>query len=54
MSRIFERYFTSKETGTGLGLMVVERIISAHNGTLQVESVEGSGTTFTVYFPYES
>jgi len=54
MSRIFERYYTSKETGTGLGLMVVERIISAHNGTLQVESVEGSGTTFTVYFPYDS
>ena len=52
LSRIFDRYFTSKETGTGLGLAVVERIISAHNGTLSVASEEGKGTTFTMYFPY--
>ncbi len=51
LSRIFDRYFTSKETGTGLGLAVVERIVSAHSGTLRVESVEGDGTTFTLYFP---
>jgi signal transduction histidine kinase/FixJ family two-component response regulator/putative methionine-R-sulfoxide reductase with GAF domain len=51
LSRIFERYYTTKETGTGLGLAVVERIISAHNGTLKVESTEGQGTTFTLYFP---
>jgi len=51
LSRIFDRYYTTKETGTGLGLPVVERIISAHGGTFNVESVEGSGTTFTVYFP---
>jgi signal transduction histidine kinase/FixJ family two-component response regulator len=51
LSRIHERYFTTKETGIGLGLAVVERIISAHNGTLKVESVEGEGTTFTIYFP---
>ncbi len=51
LSRIFERYYTTKETGTGLGLVVVERIISAHTGTLQVTSVEGKGTIFTVYLP---
>ncbi|MCK4301706.1 MAG: hypothetical protein KAW91_02975, partial [candidate division Zixibacteria bacterium] len=51
LSRIFDRYYTSKETGTGLGLAVVERIVSAHSGTLRVESVEGEGTTFTLYFP---
>ena len=51
LSRIFERYYTTKETGTGLGLAVVERIISAHNGTLKVDSTEGQGTTFTLYFP---
>ncbi|MFQ5452799.1 MAG: nitrogen regulation protein NR(II), partial [Candidatus Zixiibacteriota bacterium] len=52
LSKIFDRYFTSKQTGTGLGLAVVERIISAHNGTLKVTSKDGKGTTFSVYFPY--
>ncbi len=52
LSKIFDRYFTTKATGTGLGLAVVERIISAHDGTLSVQSDEGKGTTFTVYFPY--
>jgi len=51
LPRIYERYFTTKETGIGLGLAVVERIISAHNGTLKVESVEDKGTTFTIYLP---
>ena len=53
ISKIFDRYFTTKDSGTGLGLAVVERIISAHNGTLKVESVEGKGSTFTIYFPLE-
>lgn len=53
LSKVFDRYYTTKETGTGLGLVVVERIISAHNGTLHIQSVEGEGTTFSVYFPYE-
>ncbi|MEW6051238.1 MAG: response regulator [Candidatus Zixiibacteriota bacterium] len=51
LAKIFDRYYTTKETGTGLGLAVVERIISAHGGTLKVESTEGVGTCFTVYFP---
>lgn len=52
--KIFDRYFTTKSTGTGLGLAVVERIISAHGGTLKVDSKEGEGTTFTIYFKRES
>lgn len=52
LHKIFDRYYTSKDTGTGLGLAVVERIISAHGGTLHVDSDEGVGTTFTLYFPY--
>jgi signal transduction histidine kinase/FixJ family two-component response regulator/putative methionine-R-sulfoxide reductase with GAF domain len=52
LSRVFDRYFTTKETGTGLGLAVVERVISAHNGTLHLESTEGKGTTVSIYFPY--
>ncbi len=54
LSRIFDRYYTTKDTGTGLGLAVVERIISAHAGTLSVSSEAGKGTTFTLYFPYQS
>ncbi|MEW5795109.1 MAG: GAF domain-containing protein [Candidatus Zixiibacteriota bacterium] len=53
LSRVFDRYFTTKETGTGLGLAVVERVISAHSGTLHLSSVEGKGTTVSVYFPYK-
>jgi signal transduction histidine kinase/FixJ family two-component response regulator/putative methionine-R-sulfoxide reductase with GAF domain len=52
LSRVFDRYFTTKESGTGLGLAVVERVVSAHNGTLHLASVEGRGTTVTIYFPY--
>ena len=53
LSKIFDRYFTTKSTGTGLGLAVVERVISAHGGTLSVDSEYGKGTTFTMYFPLE-
>jgi len=51
LSRIFDRYYTSKDTGTGLGLVVVERIISAHGGTLEVHSTLEKGTDFILYFP---
>ncbi len=51
ISRVFDRYFTTKETGTGLGLAVVERVMSAHSGTLHLESTEGKGTTVSLYFP---
>jgi len=51
LSKIFDRYYTTKKTGTGLGLAVVERIISAHGGTLSVQSEYGRGTDFTLYFP---
>nr|MBN2277551.1 GAF domain-containing protein [candidate division Zixibacteria bacterium] len=51
LSKIFDRYYTTKETGTGLGLVVVERIISAHGGTFEVISEYGKGTDFTLYFP---
>lgn len=53
-SRLFDRYFTTKETGTGLGLAVVERVMSAHNGTVGVESAIGQGATITLYFPNET
>ncbi len=52
-SRIFEPFFTTKETGkgTGLGLAIVAQVVEDHLGKIQVESKEGSGTTFHVSLP---
>ena len=41
----------TKETGTGLGLAIVRKAIDDHNGTIEVESTQGRGTTFTVKLP---
>jgi two-component system, sporulation sensor kinase E len=51
MDRIFEPYFTTKGSGAGLGLMIVERIINQHNGRLIVTSTPGRGTSVTVRLP---
>jgi len=51
LNRIFERYFTTKDGGTGLGLAVVDRIIKAHNGFISVESKPQVGTTFEIFLP---
>jgi len=51
VSKIFEPYFSTKETGTGLGLAIVQKIVEVHNGTIDVESKEGVGTKFTVKLP---
>jgi two-component system cell cycle sensor histidine kinase/response regulator CckA len=48
---IFEPLFTTKKSGTGLGLSVVWQIVAAHHGRVFAESVRGAGTTFHVYIP---
>ena len=51
LAHLFEPYRTSKEKGTGLGLMITKRIVTAHGGTIAAESAPGEGTTFTVVLP---
>jgi signal transduction histidine kinase len=51
LSKIFEPYFSTKETGTGLGLAIVKKVVEIHNGTIEVESKTGEGTKFTVRLP---
>jgi PAS domain S-box-containing protein len=51
IGRLFEPYFTTKEGGTGLGLMIVQRIVREHGGSIEVESNQGHGTTFRIKLP---
>ena len=51
INRIFEPFYTTKKKGTGLGLMIVQRIVRAHNGRIELESHVGRGTTFRVWLP---
>jgi signal transduction histidine kinase len=51
ISKIFEPYFSTKETGTGLGLAIVQKIVDVHNGTIVVESNVDDGTRFIVRLP---
>jgi signal transduction histidine kinase len=51
LARIFEPFFPTKATGSGLGLAVVKRIVDAHGGEVLVRSEAGRGTCFTLRFP---
>ncbi len=51
MQKIFEPYFSTKNTGTGLGLTIVYKIIKEHGGDILVESKPGQGTTFVIFLP---
>lgn len=50
-ARVFEPYFTTKVTGTGLGLTMVYKIIQEFNGSIEVKSFVGEGTEFTILLP---
>ena len=54
LSRIFEPYHTTKKVGTGLGLMIVERIMREHGGQIGIDSKEGVGTVVTLEFPKQN
>jgi PAS domain S-box-containing protein len=51
LSKIFEPYFTTKETGSGLGLTLVFKIVREHRGEISVKSQEGKGTRFKITLP---
>ena len=51
--KIFEHFYTTKKSGTGLGLATVNRIIQSHNGYIKVHSKINKGTTFELYIPVQ-
>jgi signal transduction histidine kinase len=51
LAKIFDLYFTTKPSGTGIGLSLVYRTVQLHNGDIDVESTPGVGTTFVIKMP---
>jgi two-component system sensor histidine kinase HydH len=51
LDKVFEPFFSTKRKGTGLGLAIVNQIVEGHGGEIQVESMEGEGTTFRITLP---
>ncbi len=51
VKHIFEPFFTTKKKGTGLGLMIVQRIVRQHGGHIELESRAGQGATFRLWLP---
>ena len=53
VGRIFDPFFTSRPTGTGLGLWIVLRLVQTMHGSIDVNSVPGQGTRFRIHIPRE-
>jgi signal transduction histidine kinase len=51
MGNLFQPFFTTRKTGTGLGLLIVRRIVREHGGEIDIESREGQGTKVTLFLP---
>ena len=53
LKNLFTPFFTTREKGSGLGLMIVQRIVRAHKGRIEVESQPGRGTEFRIFLPLQ-
>lgn len=53
IDKIYQVYYSTKKTGTGLGLPTVKRIIEGHKGTISVHSEEGKGSSFLIQIPFK-
>lgn len=51
LDRLFKPFFTTKQKGTGLGLLSCRRIVTNHGGVMRIESAPGKGSTFAIYLP---
>jgi len=51
LKNIFEPFYTTSDKGTGLGMFIVNSVVSDYNGEILVKSEEGKGTEFTIYLP---
>ena len=51
VQRVFTPFYTTKKEGTGLGLALVQQIVTEHGGHVECESVSGKSTTFTIFLP---
>lgn len=54
IDKVFDPYFSTKSQGSGLGLSIVHSIVTRHDGHIQVDSVPGEGTSFSIYLPAAS
>ena len=53
MQQVFNPFFTTKDSGTGLGLPITHKVITEHHGQIDVESEKGEGTMFTIQLPID-
>ncbi|MFH1198352.1 MAG: ATP-binding protein [bacterium] len=53
LKKIFDLYFTTKVSGSGIGLSIVQKIINEHNGSISVESIVNRGTKFLIHLPVD-
>ena len=54
LGEVFTPFFTTKETGTGIGLSYVKETVEAHGGNVYLSSLDGEGTTVSIHIPYSS